>query len=139
MRLSLRRAPLLVALAAAVSLIGCGDDDDITGAYSGNVQLAAFGINLSIPLTVNLSQSGSSLSGDFVATQPTGTTNRGSVSGSVNGSVVKLSLSPTTITATDCPATLDGTLSGKTISGTATVSCPGQPPVPGTFTISRQS
>ena len=136
MSIAIRRY-VLMGLLTAFTLAGCADDEDLTGAYAGTVLVNALGLNLSIPVTVSLSQSGSTLSGTFEATNPTGVTDRGSITGTVNGSKVTFAFAPTT--AGSCPADLDGTRSGKTISGTIQIRCPGQPVAPGTFTISKSS
>jgi hypothetical protein len=126
----------MVLAGAVLGLAACGDEDDLTGSYTGTARATASGITLTVPLRVTLSQSGSSLSGTFEATNPDGSTGRGNVSGTVNGSSVSMTFTPTT--AGGCPAQLMGTHDTMRISGTLSIMCPGQAAVPGTFEITRQ-
>jgi hypothetical protein len=137
MRPTARRYALVTGLCASLSLAACNnDDDELTGVFTGTAMLSAQGTTQTFPLRLTLSQSGSSLSGSFEATEPGGTTSRGTVSGTVSSSSVSMSFTPTT--PGDCPAQLSGTHSGSRLSGTLHVDCPGQPSVPGTFELLKQ-
>jgi hypothetical protein len=137
MRFVTGRCVLLIALAVALSLSNCNNsDDDLDGVYLGSFVLSVSGTSTHFPLGVTLSQSGSSLSGMFEATNPNATKSRGSVSGSVSGSSVSLALTPTT--PGDCSAQLSGIRGGyKTITGTTQINCPGQAPMSPTFQLSK--
>lgn len=133
----IRQLPAILTALAALSLAGCGDEENpLTGAYSGTARASAAGQTLVVQLAVTLSQSGESLSGTFNATNPDGSVARGNLSGSVRGSAVSLSFMPAS--AADCPATSESTFSGNRISGPLQINCPGQPPVPGTLELMKQ-
>lgn len=136
MRHSTRRYVVLVGLCAALPLVACSKEDDLSGVFTGTVQFSASGVIATVPLRVTLTQSGSALTGTFEATSPNGTTSRGAVSGSVSGLAVSLAFAPTT--AGDCPAQLSGTRNGIRIAGSVQITCPGQAPVPGTFELTKQ-
>lgn len=133
----IRHLPAILATFAVLSLAGCGEEENsLTGAYSGAARASAAGTTFEVQLTVRLSQSGSSLSGTFDATNPDGSVDRGSVSGSVRGSAVSLSFTPAS--PGDCPATSESIFSGNRISGPLSINCPGQAPVPGTLELMKQ-
>jgi hypothetical protein len=133
----MRTRHLSAILAAALSLAGCGEEENsLTGSYAGTARATAAGATLEVQLAVRLSQSGASLSGTFDATNPDGSVNRGSVSGSVRSSAVSLSFMPASPGA--CPAASESTFSGGRISGPLSINCPGQPPVPGTLELTKQ-
>ena len=132
-----RHVRAILAATAALSLAGCGEEQNpLTGAYSGTARISTGGNTLLVELTVRLSQSGASLSGTFDATNPDGSVDRGSMSGSVRGSAVSLSFTPAS--PTDCPATSEGTFAGNRLSGPMQINCPGQPPVPGALELVKQ-
>jgi hypothetical protein len=128
-----RHLRAILAAVAALSLAGCEEENPVTGAYSGTARATTGGIMLVVPLSVMLSQSGGSLSGTFLANNPDGSVDRGSVSGSVRGPAVSLSFTPASPTA--CPATSEGAFAGNRISGPIQINCPGQPPVAGTLEL----
>jgi hypothetical protein len=129
----------ILAALAVLSLAGCGEDENpLTGSYAGTARATQAGQTLVVQLAVTLSQSGDSLSGGFVATDPAGEVDRGSVSGSVRGSAVSLSFRPAAGGAGACPATSESTFSGNRISGPMQITCPGQPPFPGTLELTKR-
>jgi hypothetical protein len=133
----IRHLRAILAAVAALSLAGCGEEENpLTGVYSGTARASVAGINLTVQLSVTLSQSGGSLSGTFQANNPDGSVGRGSVSGSVRGSAVSLTFTPAS--PTDCPATSESTFAGNRISGPMQINCQGQPPVPATLELVRQ-
>ena len=133
----IRHLSAILAALAALSLAGCGEEENaMTGTYSGTARASAAGTTLVVPLTVMLSQSGTSLSGSFEATNPDGRVGRGNLSGSVRGSAVSLTFTPAS--PADCPATSESTFSGNRISGPLSINCPGQSPVLGTLDLTKQ-
>lgn len=133
----IRHLPAILTALCALSLAGCGDEENaLTGSYSGTARASAGGQTFVVQLAVTLSQSGSSLSGSFNATNPDGSVDTGSVSGSVRGSAVSLSFAPAS--PGDCPATSESTFSGNRISGSLSINCPGQAAVPGTLDLMKQ-
>ena len=133
----IRHRRAILAAMAVLFLAGCGEDENpLTGSYSGTARATAAGQTVVVQLVVTLSQSGSSLSGTFDATTPTGNLDRGSVSGSVRGSAVSLSFLPASPGA--CPATSESTFSGNRIDGPLQINCPGQPPVPATLELVKR-
>jgi len=130
------RRAVLILIVAGLSAIGCNREDDLTGAYVGNMQLNFGSASTLFNLRLTLSDSEGSLSGTLEATEPVaGVLTSGDVTGRVNGSAVTLSFKPTT---RHCPAELSGTRQGVRLSGTLTVQCSGAAPVPGTFDVSKQ-
>ena len=120
------------------ALPGCGGDDDgddsLSGTYVGTIQDAFAGTGT---LQVTVSQSGSSLSGTFQSTFANPQQNNsGSISGTVNGEVVTVTLTPSV--AAFCPfnATLtredDDELTGTYVAFNCTVADNG------TIDITRQ-
>lgn len=154
MRLRNRRYALVAALAALCSF-ACGGDggdgdtpngpsgDTINGTWAGSAEFppasaGGFTVRFS-PLRVRLTQSGSSLTGTYEATNNVGggTVTGNLTSGSVNGSNVRMTFDAS---APGCPANWDGTRAGTRITGTVSFTCQGinRPPEVGTFELTKQ-
>ena len=94
----------VLGLLMAVAIVGCDDDDDDGGGgggSSGSVSGAWHGTgnykHNNVPITdftMNLTQSGNSVSGSYSIKRDARPTMSGSVSGSVNGNKVDLTMGP---------------------------------------------
>jgi hypothetical protein len=130
--------PSLFGVILLVALTNCGggddEDNDVSGTYTGTIQDAFAGTGT---LRATISQSGSSLSGTFQTTFPDPQQNNsGTISGTVNGSVVTLTLTPSVPVFCAFNATLtqedDDRITGTYVAVNCSV------PDSGTISITRQ-
>jgi hypothetical protein len=111
----------LLVLAACGASAACGSSSSPTGPSTHSVNGTWSGSitsNLAVgsgPATVTLSQSGNRLSGTWSVIGPT-SPDSGSLTGSVDGSAVSVTLSPSV--PTGCPYTATMTVSGNSMTGT---------------------
>ena len=115
------------AFAFLLTLVACGasaackgssspngpSTSSVSGTWTGSItsnQAAGSG-----PARVTLSQTGNNLSGTWSVTGPN-SPDSGSLTGSINGSGVSLTLSPSV--PTNCPYTVTATVSGNSMNGT---------------------
>lgn len=102
------------------TITSCGSENsdsntiDITGTWKGTANDNVGGTG---NFTVTLSQSASKVTGTWYISFPSvGYDNAGNVSGTINGSSVSATLTPSD--PTDCPFNLTANVSGKQMSGT---------------------
>ena len=130
----------VVALALIVS--ACSGDSptsptgsstaSVQGTWSGTITNSEYGGRG--PARVTVSQTGSSLSGTWYAMGPYGA-DSGSLTGSVSGSAVSITLSPSD--PTNCPTKVTAIVSGTSMSGTyAAFNCAA--PLSGGVTLTKQ-
>jgi len=138
--MKMRSAGACLAVAAAL-LVGCGNSSStsatpavlINGNYEGVVADSLDGEGI---LILTISQNGSTISGNYLATYAGGT-----VGGSISGSVDNATTMSATLTPSEagvCVLSLTGTISsgGSPISGTyAAVNCSGNET--GVFKVNR--
>jgi hypothetical protein len=134
------------AFAFLLTLVACGasaacsglrspfgpSTPSVSGTWSGTItsnQVAGSG-----PARVTISQTDNNLSGSWSVTGPNGP-DSGSLTGSVDGSAVSMTLSPSV--PTSCPYTATATVSGNSMTGTyAAFNC--TLPVAGGITLTKQ-
>jgi hypothetical protein len=109
---------IVLSLLMSMAIVGCDDDDDDdsgSGASGGSVAGSWSGsgnyVHNSVPITafnLNLNQDGNSISGSYSIKRDARDTMSGSVSGSVNGGSIDLTMSP--------HGHADGTVSGNSMT-----------------------
>ena len=111
-----------VSLLLCTMLLGCGGSPsspsaaaaNLSGTWAGPLTSTLVG-NGTVQVTLN--QSGSSLSGTWLSTFPDPSNNNsGSLSGTVNGSNVSATLTPSD--PTNCPLNVTATVNGNVMTGT---------------------
>lgn len=121
------RASLFVLSVLMAGLLAACSGGGLSGTWSGTA-VSSYG-SYSDSITVHLSQSGSNLSGSW-----SGLYDSGSVSGTVSGSDVVVSLSCTTYSGDS--VVVNATTSGNTISGSYSGGCGGYDQ--GDFSVTKQ-
>ena len=122
-----------------ISTLSCGlpvgPGSTSTNAMDGTwVGTTTDNLGASANIRATMSQSGASLSGTWVSTNSSNT-NGGMLSGSVNGSSLSVTLTPSIATA--CPLSVTATVNGSQLIGTyAGVSC--TVAVKGSITLTKQ-
>jgi hypothetical protein len=133
-----QRWGILCVMLACLALVGCGDDDDdgdvnVSGNFRGTIQDSVAG-----PGTINasLSQSGNVVSGTYQTFFANPANNgSGTLAGTVSGSSVTLTATPSVATA--CPFRVTGSVDDDELTGTyAVFNC--TVAVSGTVNLERQ-
>jgi hypothetical protein len=139
-----RRLSALFVLLVSATFSACSKSDSPTGptTLSGKYQGPASDVTGSGVLTLNVSQSGSTVSGTAITSATAGSPGTsGTVSGTLSGSTLTFTITFTTSNP-PCTITISGTATGvtsSTIAGTysATSTC-GNPVSGGTFSLTKQ-
>lgn len=104
----------------------------VSGNWAGTISDAA--VPGSGPAQISINQSGPNLSGTWTASGPGGI-GTGQFTGSVNGASIVMTLTPSV--PTQCPLSLNGTVTGARMTGTyAVFNCTA--PSGGSFTLTKQ-
>jgi hypothetical protein len=131
-----RGCVVLLLISAAACWLPPGPGSDTASASVDGTWVGTTSDNLLAAgnIRATISQSGASLSGTWASTNSSNT-NGGMLSGSVNGSSVSVTLTPSI--ATTCPLSVTATVNGSQMTGTyAAASC--TVVVKGSITLTKQ-